>query len=77
MIGDIDDGFVILGSFSGESDHKIKFDEIPTGGEGGLRSGEELLVGNILVDGAAQSFGAGLRRDGQVANSAGEDEAAK
>ena len=57
----------VIVCFGGEADHVVQLQVLDAAGEDELGAVEDLVVGHGLVDDAAQSIRAGLRRDGDAA----------
>ncbi len=64
--GDIGDTEHILVRFGGKPEHEIEFDGAVAARERAAAGGEQILLGEILIDGVTQALRARLRRKGEA-----------
>ena len=62
----LDDRLDILVGFRGQPDHEVELDQFPTERKGVPAGGEQVRLGDALVDDLAQPVGAGLRGHGEA-----------
>ena len=56
----------VLVRLSREAQHEVELDRAVAAGKGAAAGGQQVLLGEILVDGVAQALRAGLGRKGQA-----------
>ena len=60
-----DRGHILLG-FRGQAEHEVELDQFPAQAVGGIRRGQQVFLGDPLVDHPSQPVAAGLRGQGKA-----------
>ena len=63
----VGNGQHVLVGLGGQAQHKVELDVVPPAGEGRGAGGENLLLGDVFIDGVPQALAAGLGGEGQAA----------
>ena len=66
-LGQTRDALDVVVGLGGQPHHEIQLAAAPAGGESGIDGGEQVVLGDVLVDDVAQPLGAGLRRERETA----------